>query len=75
MLLDLFKVGVTSFPPNRLTVQYPSIGEKGGERKKGGESFTEMIFSFLERFSLHAEIQYIFYWVTFSPKRRESLYF
>jgi hypothetical protein len=36
-------------------------GEREEIREKGRESFTE-ILSFLERFSPHVEIQYIFYW-------------
>jgi hypothetical protein len=47
-------------------------GRKRGEKER--ERFTE-ILSFFERFSPHVEIPYIFYRVTFSPKRRESIYF
>jgi hypothetical protein len=48
--------------------------ERGEIREKERECFTD-ILSFLERFSPHVEIQYIFYRVTFSPNKRESLYF
>jgi hypothetical protein len=52
--------------------QDPSIGEKGGrKREKERESFTE-ILSFLERFSPHVEIQYIFY-RTLSLQKGENL--
>jgi hypothetical protein len=37
-------------------------GETAGERER-------------KKFSLHVEIQHIFYRVTFSPNQRESLYF
>jgi hypothetical protein len=54
-----------------LPQQDPSIGEKGGERErmreKERESFKE-ILSFLERFSPHVEIQYIFYRALFLQK-------
>jgi hypothetical protein len=62
-------------------LQDPSIGEKGGKERERGrkreregemrESFTK-ILSFLQRFSPHVEIQYIFYRVL-SLQKGENL--
>jgi hypothetical protein len=67
-------------PPYGWTLAGPqqdtSLREKGKEQRryrKRGEKVLSQIFS--ERFSLHVEMQCIFYRVTFAPKKRESLYF
>jgi hypothetical protein len=49
--------------------------ERERERERESEREREILSSFSKRFSPDVEIQYIFYRVTFSPNKRESLEF